>query len=417
MLACAVVAAPARAVASARVWEPLVVKGALLQPLLGKAEAHLEVLAVHNRHLVPIPFQVDERLPDGHYALGHGPHPVASDHPGRLGAYDEMALMVSDLGNRADASDGLPKGALEMDVADPLGGRDRYAYIAAVARPVRSPVSYVSYDPVTERIETDNYRLGLTHEFPTDFALQTAMGQHHRNLIRGFQMETRARVFMLVPMHLTEADVSNQVLAYKTGPIRIIREQSHRVRLILKLHSPRVTSYEFLSRDEIDTPFTIYLPWMPNLIFHGIHVRTDMAFRRLSGEQVTWSAPSGGIVRAGTQAAQSALEPALSAAPVKWTAFRAQDFLVMQTFAPTPDLKRLDFRLYYRNAAEELRIGYRIGGWGALASGHHTLDPVVLIAPASYSGQTLSRELEVPPLVRVAPFNPKPLSGQTLSAR
>ena len=79
--------------------------------LLGSPESHLEVLALHDGRLAPIPFQVDEVLPDGRYALPDGPEPLADDSPGILDRDDEIAMMLSDLGDRASpAPRELPRG-------------------------------------------------------------------------------------------------------------------------------------------------------------------------------------------------------------------------------------------------------------------------------------------------------------------
>jgi hypothetical protein len=43
---------------------------------------------------------------------------------------DEIALMLSDLGEKGTATTQLPSQALEIEVADPLGGSLRYAYVA-----------------------------------------------------------------------------------------------------------------------------------------------------------------------------------------------------------------------------------------------------------------------------------------------
>jgi hypothetical protein len=79
-MACAACAAsPALAGPATSVWRTIVLKGAAMPQFLGSAESHLEVLALHDGHLTPIPFQVDEVLPDGRYALPDGPEPLAPE--------------------------------------------------------------------------------------------------------------------------------------------------------------------------------------------------------------------------------------------------------------------------------------------------------------------------------------------------
>jgi hypothetical protein len=65
---------------------------------LGTAERRLEVLSLHQGHLEPIPFQVDDVTPDGSYALPDGLRPVVDDRVRILARRDEIAMMLSDFG-------------------------------------------------------------------------------------------------------------------------------------------------------------------------------------------------------------------------------------------------------------------------------------------------------------------------------
>src|SRR5437016_2509917 len=83
--------------ASPRTWQPLIVKGSQVAALVGMRIDGIEVLAMGRTGLEPIPFQVDEVLPDGRYALPDGPDPVADDSPGIVDPNDEIVLMISDM--------------------------------------------------------------------------------------------------------------------------------------------------------------------------------------------------------------------------------------------------------------------------------------------------------------------------------
>ncbi len=122
---------------------------------------------------------------------------------------------------------------MKIRVADPLGGPDRYAYIAAVKHPRLSPVRYVDYDPATERIETDSYRLGFKRQLPDDFRLQNHRGEVSNNLISGFELRGKVTVLSLLQFHLTETDIDSRLLAYRIGPVRVIRRLGHRIRVFL----------------------------------------------------------------------------------------------------------------------------------------------------------------------------------------
>src|ERR1700730_11999707 len=99
----ACVAFPALADSPAPNWRTIVLKGAAMPQLVGAPESHLEVLAQHDGRLAPIPFQVDEVLPDGRSPLLGVPEPLSRDSPGILDRDDEVTMMLADLGDRASS--------------------------------------------------------------------------------------------------------------------------------------------------------------------------------------------------------------------------------------------------------------------------------------------------------------------------
>src|SRR5208337_3892429 len=195
--------------ASPRTWQPLLLRGVQLAGMRDTRVDRLEVLAVHGGKLEPIPFQVDAVLPDGMFALEQGPNPTLGGTVQTVGDNDELALMMFDLGERAPDGAALPEGTREITVTDPLGGPHRYAYIAAVKHPRRSPVRYVDYDPGPERIETDRYRLEFKRQLPNDFRLRNHRGEVSKNLISGFELRGQVTVLSLLQFHLTETDIDS----------------------------------------------------------------------------------------------------------------------------------------------------------------------------------------------------------------
>ncbi len=405
----------APALASARTWEPLVLEGKQISELLRSETSKLEVLAVHDGKLVPIPFQVDARRRDGQYALPYGPEPTASDNPGILEANDEVAMMISDLGPRLDASAGesLPYDALEIDLHDPLGGPERYAYVATAEHPERTFKRYVAYDPKHDLIETDSYRLAFTRGFPTDYAPQKRMHEHGRNIIDRFKVRVRAVVLGIFPFHLNENDVSNNLLAWKAGPIRVIRRLDHSVRLILGIHSPEVTNVDLFYRNFGENPFKVYFPWVPRLLFGDIHVRLSLGFTDLGGYSLSYSGMSGPLVAIGHDAkAERQIED--HPPEVRWVAVSGHGRVITQTFRPTPDLQLLHFRLYYHNDSRSPgepnndtspSIGYIVSGWDNVSSGVHRLTPILLNTSTAYDPRILLVELRTPPAISVRPLS------------
>jgi hypothetical protein len=402
----------AHASPGSRYWEALILKGAQLPTLIGASESYFEVLAVRDRKLEPIPFQVDEVLPDGSFALPDGPEPSADDSPGVLDTDDEVAMMISDLGARAKTDTaGMPPGALEIEMEDPLTAERRYAYIAAVTHPRLSHARYVDYDPKLERVEGKYYRMSFSNDFPTDLAIQDRMYERTPSLIARAQVHVSAKVLTFFDFNITRYDISNELLAWRVGPVRIIRRLSHSVRLIFGIQSPRVTSEEFFYRDYAEEPFKATVVWVPRVLFGNVRVRTYVDFVRLRGFTLMCSGMSGPPIKIGDPASERTADVENVPPPANWIALRGKGKLMIQTFRPSPDLAVIRPRLYYRDPSPETpqephapAIGFLMTGWQDLSSGTHQLNPLLIVLPDDYSPQSLSREVETQPVVRVIPM-------------
>jgi hypothetical protein len=429
-MACAAGAAsPALAGPDSAVWRTIVLKGAALPQLLGSTESQLEVFALRGGHLAPIPFQVDEVLPDGRYALPDGPEPVADDSPGILDRDDEIAMMLSDFGDRASpAARDLHADALEIETLDAASGARRYAYIAAVPSPQISSISYVSYDPAHSSITGASYRMTFRGDFPIGLALTDSRGNLAPSLIEGSQVQVTALVLMLFKLRLNANGVANKVLAWHGGPIRLIRRVSHSVQLVFGIKSPRVLSEESFYREYAEDSFVARVIWLPRLFFSGLRVRTWLDFTGLNGFTLSWSGMERQPFEPGAGSAVAAAEIRRDPPQVKWLALRGGGKIVMQTFTPSPDLATLRRQLYYCDgtaasdafrrissnyagsdfagadcAGDALQIGYSITGWENLAAGIHRVDSVLMVLPDSTKPDAVVQELATQPVVSVRP--------------
>ena len=415
MATTACVSSPALADSSGLNWRTIVLKGAAMPQLVGSPESHLEMLALHDGRLAPIPFQVDEVLPDGRYALSDGPAPLADDSPGILDRDDEIAMMLSDLGDRASPPPReLPCGALEIETVDAASGAHRYAYIAAVPSPRLSPISYVSYDSAHSSVEGGSYRMTFRGDFPIGLALKDGRGNLSPSLIEGSQVQVTARVLMLFKLRFSANGVTNRVLAWRGGPIRLIRRVSHSVKLIFGIKSPPVLSEEVFYRDRAEDSFAARVLWVPRLFFSDMRVRTWFDFVGLDGFALSWTGIEWQSLEPGARSAQAA-KVSRDPPEVKWLALRGGSMVVMQTFTPSPDFAILRRQLYYcagaaadasRQASSDceggaLQIGYLMTGWENLAPGTHRVNSVLMVLPDSAEPDAVARELEIAPLVNV----------------
>jgi hypothetical protein len=409
------------------VWRTIVLKGAAMPQLLGSAESRLEILALHDGHLAPIPFQLDEVLPDGRYALPDGPEPLADDSPGILDRDDEIAMMLSDLGDRASPAPlELPSDALEIETLDVANGARRYAYIAAVPSPHLSPVSYVSYDAAHSRVTGGSYRMTFRGDFPIGLALRDGRDNFSPSLIEGSQVQVTALVLRLFKLRLNTNGVANHVLAWHSGPIRIIRRVSHSVKLLFGIESPRVFSEEIFYREYAEDSFVARVLWIPRLFFDDVRVRTWLDFTGLNGFTLSWSAMEQPPVERGALSVAAAAEIRRDPPEVKWLALKGGSKIVIQTFTPSPDLATLRRRLYYCDgtspsdtsrrtssnhagsnyahsdcAGSALQIGYSMTGWENLAAGTHRINSVLMVLPDSAEPDAVVRELTTQPVVNV----------------
>jgi hypothetical protein len=413
-IACA--AAPALADSSALNWRTIVLKGAAMPQLVGSPQSHLEVLALHDGRLAPIPFQVDEVLPDGRYALHGGCEALSHDNPGVLDRDDEIAVMLSDFGDRASSPPReLSPDALEVETVDAASGAHRYAYIATVSSPRRSPVSYVSYDPAHSSIEGGSYRMTFRGDFPIGLALKDGRGKFSPSLIDGSQVQVTARVLRLFKLQLSANGVTNRVLAWHGGPIRLIRRVSHSVKLIFGIKSPPVLSEEIFYRDRAEDSFAARVLWLPRLFFSDVRVCTWFDFVGLDGFALSWTGMEWQSLERDMRSAVAS-EVLRDPPEVKWLALRGGGKVVMQTFTPSPDFATLRRRLYYCDGAAAadvsphapspceggaLQIGYLMTEWESLAPGTHRVNSVLMILPGSAEPDAVARELDIAPLVTV----------------
>lgn len=409
------------ALASPRQWQPLLLRGIQLPHLLNAPVSRIEVLAVHQGKLEPIPFQVDSVLVGGMFGLPQGPVPTTGGLEQAVGPDDEMSMMMLDLGERITNAAELPDNALEVAVADPLGGAERYAYIAVVKNPRLSPVRYVDYDPEHEVIETGHYRLGFKRQLPDDFRVQNHKGEPSRNLISGFELRGTVTVLNLLRFHLAEHDVDSRLLAYRVGPVRVIRRVGHRIRVFIGIHSPEVSTVEFFYRDFAQAPFTMRLPLRK--LFRDIEGRIAIDFVDLRG----YSLLASGLEKP-VQIGDGTAVAVGDNTSADWMALHGDGRLMLQTFASSPELSLIKRRLYYhaepgsaQSAPLAAGVGIETDGWQRLSGGSHRFNPLLISVPEGYGAGCAIAEASIAPVVTVrtvaernlAPYEAR--SGATVS--
>jgi hypothetical protein len=198
------------------------------------------------------------------------------------------------------------------------------------------------------------------------------------------------------------------VLAYKAGPIRIIRRVRHTMRLSFGLHSPGVVSNDTFYRDLIALPFTTWIPWVPRLLFADVRVWLYLNLLDLKGDELFCSGPRGCPMVVGDPAAERGLSAASSPPRADWIVINAKSGLLAQTFVRTADLGLIDRYLYYRDlalgetdAGSEIACGSLLTGWERLSRGNHRFEPIMIALPGAHDADALVKELNTAPVVGV----------------
>lgn len=264
-------------------WEVVTVEGRLVPPRFHGRLDQLVLLRAVNGVLEPVPLQLDERDDDGRLALPNGPAATHDETPNVLDDNDLLVFAARDLGDRARVDD-----AAEIEVTDPTTGATRWAYLRYGSPAVAASHDDVRYDAEHDTVYARRYMLGFGSHTPTLFAFAGADGTPGRNLLDRVKARVTAEIFWgLFAFHRTEDDITSTVLAWKDGPIRVIRRARLSIRLGYGLPEPTIIAEDFLTGDTFEGPVIVRLPFNLRYVFGDLTVRIFLDFDRLDGRLFT----------------------------------------------------------------------------------------------------------------------------------
>lgn len=228
------------------------------------------------RGFEPVPFQIDEIDGEGLYVLTQGAEPNRDEGgrgqernlDGGLDGNDELVFLAAESGDRADL-DAWPVGAermVEIEVRDLETAGRGWTYLAWFQHPPpESPVDYVRYDPQEDRIYADCYTLGYAPEkdlvYTTSLAIRPECGGNGRDLLDRVLIRFSATVLLRgITFSRNEDDFVSRVLAYKDGPVRMMRRVANSMRLVAGLRTPKLIAYSMYYRDAVEAPNRIDVP-------------------------------------------------------------------------------------------------------------------------------------------------------------
>jgi hypothetical protein len=273
-----------------RMYEAVEVPASRLHRLGGTPIARLGVLAAHGGRLAPIPFQVDERR-GRKLALPGGAEPTTDDKPDVLDFEDLLVFMACDAGEQrsvAELEQALgPAGAgapwRELRIEDPLRHVSAFVYVVAADRPPTTDERYVTYDPGGDLVRAARYRIGLVNALPTYFALASGTAVTP-NLIDGLRLRAEATLRAdLAHWRLNEQQGHHELIAWRAGPVRVIRRSRHHVVIGLGIHLTAGVANTYFYPRHVYGPGSLKLPFSPGILFRDISAYGGVDGRDLRG--------------------------------------------------------------------------------------------------------------------------------------
>ncbi len=398
--------------------EHVELKGVELKKLGQPAIDRVGVLALRDGALAPIPFQVDER--EGRViAMAEGREPSVDTHPGVLDPDDLLVFLPCDAGTRAtpDALTARVPGLetwREITLDDPIDGARGFAYVVVAADPPRTDRHYVAYDPKADMVSTARYRIGMVQALPTYFAIAmtSPLGP---NLLDGLRLRADATLRgNLATLRLTERDARHALIAWKAGPVRVVRRSRHDVDLLgIGIHiSAGVANTSFYPL-HVFGPGALKLPISPGVVFRDISAMGGVDLRDLRGWRfVAPGTPPDGFAIDGTMdAAERAFD-----APGTWFVLAHDREALLVTITLSENLARaIPFRVVYvddaaRKSPPELEpgsvplVGFRGRHLETLAADRYRFDLRVFLLPGYRPGDEarVLRERDAPLVARVS---------------
>jgi len=377
----------------ARFGEVVRVPGGNLGYLHGCHLDRLALLACTQASCRPIPFQIDARDGAGNWVLDHDPGHVGTGNAETLDGNHVLFFMADDAGAHARRTELPSASAAEIQIHDPVADSTRWAYLVAFpgAAP-RSDISYVHYDPTHDRARGARLSLGFAGGIPDYLALvaQGAAALDGPNLLDRLKIRATATfLWGLIRFSRDESGLRTEPVAWREGPIRVIRVQRQWIYIGWGIRSPTFVSSTCFYRDFADMTVRLRLNFPPTYFFSDIIVRAILDFRDLTGWSVLTPSMSHPLSIDGTL---SQARAAINNSADPWFALQSPSITLVQTMGGSPSLASVRRCLVYRQShagfppeslqGEQPGIGFVWDHWKQVSAGWHQLDSRSYALPA-----------------------------------
>jgi hypothetical protein len=392
-----------------------------LKKLARTPVAEVGVLAVRDGKLAPIPFQVDERQ-GRQIAMSDGAEPSADTKPGILDQDDVLVFLPCDAGTRAtpEMLAARVPGLItwrEVQLDDPLDAARAFAYVVVADAPPATTKRYVDYTPGADLVTAAAYQLGMVQALP-DFFAMAMNGRLGPNLLDGLRLRAEATLRAgLATFKLNEQDARHTLIAWKAGPIRVVRRSRHDVEILVGIHiSAGVANTAFYPL-HVFAPGTLKLPISPGVIFREIQGMGGVDMRDLRGWRfVAPGTPPGGLAIDG---AMDDVERAFKADGT-WFVLVHGDEALLVTITLSPNLaSAIPFGVVYLDDATQASppervpgsvplVGFRGRDLQKLPPDRYHFDLRVFLLPKYRDGDAdrVLRQRDTPLVATVSPVAP-----------
>lgn len=226
---------------------------------LGCRISDLRVASYQGSELVSIPFQVDRVNEKGEYSF---PGDLEFNR-NSLAAKDEFVIQGDDFGKRAPG-DVLAKLGDVLEIKVEKENQTAYAYLGLLDIPL-SEEDYISYDPLTNRIQTPFYTLA-GHPHNSSFYSEVIIGGV--DFIDRAKLRATATLFFgKIKLTRTEEDIVGVHAGAVDGPVRVLRKIHYRVRIVGDIQSPTLTRITKSYKAVNDLPNNLSVPFNLDYVF------------------------------------------------------------------------------------------------------------------------------------------------------
>ena len=280
----------------------VVIRGDQLPQLEGIEAGRLSAFTCRGGRPEPVVFQFDERDSSGRFVDNAISAQNGDDSPGLLDANDELAFMLSDLGEACPTEilSRASEDAYEIQASRPSLRKPGYVYLLE-GKPAAAPAhSLIRYTPANHTMMSDVFAVGFDANNPVlidKFALAEYRPRPRADVLDRIKLRFTGRALRnLVSLSMDESEIDGELLATRTGPIRAIREIEVSIQPVPGFQIMGSATF-ILYRRHAEVSFILDVPKAGALFVSSMDMEVGMDFVDLRGTRVsTNSLPEGVLV-------------------------------------------------------------------------------------------------------------------------